>query len=55
MSFLQELQKYDLHCHLDGSLSVFVPWQNRQGFLWKKKISRSVFWLILTAKVWQSI
>lgn len=22
MSFLQELQKYDLHCHLDGSLSV---------------------------------
>ena len=51
MSFLQELQKYDLHCHLDGSLSVDCI----RTMAEQKKISRSVFWLILTAKVWQSI
>ena len=43
MSFLQELQKYDLHCHLDGSLSVDCIRTMAEHFSGRKKSQGASF------------
>ena len=57
MSFLQELQKYDLHCHLDGSLSVdcIRTMAEQAGISLEEKNLKERLLADFNCKVWQSI